>query len=536
MYKLMIVDDEPIVLKGLSRFAWQEHGFQLVTAVKNGLYAVEYLSDNPVDVILSDIKMPKMNGIKLLQQVNQLTPDVEVVFLTGHADFSYAKEAIKYGAFDYLLKPVDFSELADVMNRVKEKIAKRNDEKDQWLNLIQREKQVSANLKYKRILPGFFSGSDQLAEVFQNFQVDVDYRIVMVGFRFVNPRKTAGYSDIHFILEQQTQRVFPDQAIQMIQKERQDNGYALFVLPKNVPKKSQLREMTRICEKATITIKEKLGVSVKFAVSEIVSDVRVVDELKKQVDTLLNAGRYSVSHQVMTYEGYLGKEYGLWIYTEQFKYDLFRTLMANDRQMLRQLTDAWVQMLPENGDLVTVKFSFNGFLMDYLQYHHERRSDDGKSGLENRIYNRIVDIIERNQRAEDLSTFQEILREGLIQLGYISEETSDRPRSKKAILVDAIIDQIKQEYFKDLSLDDFSNRYGFSKPYLSKVIKEETGRSFMDILSGQRLTMAAELLKNEDLRVKEISDMVGYADDSYFIKVFKKEFGMTPSDYRRISH
>ena len=530
----MIVDDEPIVLKGLSKFDWQNYGFELVATAKNGLYAVEYLSDNPVDLVLSDIKMPKMDGIKLLQKIGQLTPDVEVIFLTGHADFSYAKEAIKYGAFDYLLKPLDFDELVSVMERVTMKIQKRKAEKENWLTLLQKMQETS-KIKNNEALPDFFSKSNQLVDFYKDFQLKRNFSILMIGFRFVNPRSKSMYSEIQFILNEQISKVFPNDSIRIIHNENLEDSYTLFSLPESSSKNNQLQKMDLLCQNSAEKIKSKLGIQLKFAVSEIVQDVRVVDELKKQVDVLLKASRYSLNHQVMTYSDYLNKKYGLWIYSESLKYDLFRALKINNKKELNRLIGLWLRTLPQTADLDSVKFRFNGFLMEYLQYYHERKDNNSKVRKENRIYNRIVDLIERNQQVEDISDFCEIIREGLIQLGHISEGVNENTQSKKKVLVELIITQIKQEYFNDLSLDDFSNKYRVSKPYLSKVIKEETGRSFMDILSGRRLTVATELLKNEDLRIKEISNMVGYTDDSYFIKVFKKEFDMTPSDYRRIS-
>lgn len=535
MYKLLIADDEPIVLAGLRSFDWNSCGFEVTATAKNGLYALEYLRDDPPDAVLSDIKMPQMDGIQLLRQVSQANPETEFIFLTGYADFKYAKEAIKYGAFDYLLKPVDFDELTDVMLRLKEKIHQRKMKKAQLLALLKQEQaQMPRDLQ---IVPEFFSGSLILAESFQNLKVTAERQLVVIGFGRCAGKGNVDHADISFVLEkelEQTMGLLPED---LVVKSFKNSCCVLLVLKREPPIFQQLAVLEEVCRKTGYYLKEKLGVAVPFVISEAVADLIQVDNLRIQVEILLEATRFCSGNPVLTYRGYQNQEYGLWIFSDKLKNELFQSLSADEPQQVMQLTQNWLKALPEGADLAAAKLRFNAFLLEYLQYFNEMANSEVDSQKQaNRLYGRIIGLIEESQKSESLDKFRKTLQEGLLLLTGCGAVTDiSRVISKKASLVEGILIRIRQEYFRELSLEEFSEKYGVSKPYLSKVIKEQTGRSFMDLLTSQRLRAACKLLENQDLRIKDVSEMVGYTDDSYFIKVFKKEFGMTPSEYRRFT-
>lgn len=121
MYKLLIVDDEQIIRQGLGMLPWIEHGIEVAAILKNGIEAVEWTNSNEIDILLTDIRMPGMSGIELARLTLQTYPDVKVVLLTGYGEFEYAREAIKLGIFDYILKPSTPAEILACVKRACEK-------------------------------------------------------------------------------------------------------------------------------------------------------------------------------------------------------------------------------------------------------------------------------------------------------------------------------------------------------------------------------------------------------------------------------
>lgn len=130
MYKLLIVDDEPRLRNGISNyFPWNETGFEVLHEADNGKQALEFIENNHVDVVLSDIRMPIMSGIDLAREIYNRSLGVKVVFLTGYKDFEYAKEAINYGVKNYVLKPTKYNELAEVFSKIKKELDKELENK-----------------------------------------------------------------------------------------------------------------------------------------------------------------------------------------------------------------------------------------------------------------------------------------------------------------------------------------------------------------------------------------------------------------------
>jgi two-component system, response regulator YesN len=123
MYKVLLVDDEPEIRNGLIHyFPWNELGFEVVSECQNGKKALEFITNNKVDVLFSDIQMPVMNGLELAEEVVKRGLPIKIILLSGYRDFEYARKAIKYGVYDYVLKPSKYDELYSVLSNLKKEL------------------------------------------------------------------------------------------------------------------------------------------------------------------------------------------------------------------------------------------------------------------------------------------------------------------------------------------------------------------------------------------------------------------------------
>ncbi len=127
MYKLLIVDDEYQIRNGLANyFPWEEYGFVVVGSFENGIQTLEFILKNPIDVLLTDIKMPFMNGIELVKNIRDLEMSIKIVFLSSYKEFEYAQQALQYGVHNYVLKPTNYKELGRVFLSIKEHLDKES--------------------------------------------------------------------------------------------------------------------------------------------------------------------------------------------------------------------------------------------------------------------------------------------------------------------------------------------------------------------------------------------------------------------------
>lgn len=130
MYRLLIVDDEHIIRQGLSMLPWKENDIEVVGVMKNGIEALEWIDSNELDILMTDIRMPGMTGIELAKAAMSNYPNLKVILLSGYGEFEYAQEAVKFGAFDYILKPSSTAEILGVVKRACEKCSEDQEQKE----------------------------------------------------------------------------------------------------------------------------------------------------------------------------------------------------------------------------------------------------------------------------------------------------------------------------------------------------------------------------------------------------------------------
>lgn len=134
MYKLLIVDDEPGIREGLEYLNWNSLNIEVAATAENGLKAFEFTKDNPIDIVVTDIKMPIMDGIELIQRIDELNKDIVVVALSGYDDFEYVKHCLKHRVFDYLLKPLDIDEWYTTFEKIVEHLNVSSDKDENIIN------------------------------------------------------------------------------------------------------------------------------------------------------------------------------------------------------------------------------------------------------------------------------------------------------------------------------------------------------------------------------------------------------------------
>lgn len=158
MYQLLIVDDEKEIREGLAAWKWHEIGIQVAGMCSHGMEALQFISEQPVDVVLTDIRMPFMDGLALIESLTRHYPFIKVVILSGHSDFDYAQKAIQYGASDYLLKPVGFADMERSMIRLVERLDEQK-QREQRVELLARKANRLARTLRERFLTRLFENS-----------------------------------------------------------------------------------------------------------------------------------------------------------------------------------------------------------------------------------------------------------------------------------------------------------------------------------------------------------------------------------------
>ena len=520
MMKVFLVDDEIAIRETIrNTFPWEDRGFQLVGEAPDGEMALPMIRDLNPDILLTDIRMPFMDGMQLCAGVKRLMPWVGIVILSGYDDFSYARQAISLGVKEYLLKPVTAKELGEALTRVSRQIADERSERESMANLRRRVMSGSQFLKEK-LLESLFSGEgdrfedETLLKQMRDMGVNLTagcYAVIDIAFPMEGEARANVRAALSELAEISGGSVFTcgmshgARALVLGDNERdaEERAYSF------ASSAAQLPQLAG-CEALLISI------------GETVTDYY-------DIRRSMQSARY-VRHAAM------GQGQGRRIIGVG---ELNDKPAALDNLELSPLYER-LQYAPLD-ELDAILAEYTGSL------------GSGAEGLELAMgYLRIAAVIAAQRIVHDAGEEpQAVLDEALIAEALHAEGSAGLD-AVRSILRAAIARRdmsgrgagetpvgrariyLSRNYANpNLMLQDVAGEVGMSQSHFSTVFAQETGITFTQYLTALRIGKARELLAATDMRASDIAAAVGYNDAHYFSYLFKKHAGVTPSDYRR---
>ncbi len=410
MINMIIADDELIIRQGLMTIPWNNYGIEVVGVASNGEEAYGMsISANP-QILLTDIKMPGMDGLRFIENVRKKMPDVKAILLTGYQDFQYAHSAIQLGATGYVLKPSDPDEIVAMVLKAKQQIedeSRDRAEKAQMLQKVSNARSVVLNSYLQDLLFGRVQESETILEECREM----------------------GYT--------------PGDCVVMVIELKAEPG--------------------DITPELLVKIKGEIASAAFPDYRSIILDI--------------HPSSYCAIHEVAG--------------TEEDAKEKMLVLALAMENILRN----------KYGMSVAIGIS--------------------------RLCKRITDLHRMfNQAVNCLRMGPACGKGNILHVGDFKEGLQNKK------VINDILSYIEKNYTDEISLISVSEHVHMNYIYLSRLIKKETGETFLDILTKTRMKKACELLANQDFKSYEISFRVGIKDPGYFSQVFKKYCGMTPSEYR----
>lgn len=506
MIHLLIAEDEPPLLRGICKTIQSlDDRFQVVQACYNGQQAIEYLTafPNSVDAVITDICMPGKGGLELLEFIRSKEFPIEVVLLTGYQEFKYAQQALKYQAFDYILKPVNKVQLADVLDRL--------------YSILSKRKQNSFHQHLTNIL--YFDGDVQQGELpvgafFQN--EDGAYRLLYFCFGSFP-------TSIHHT-EKNVADIFESVTAYLQAHGSSNNQYWLLRRNSNC-ERLLLGYFSSSCKSMQFirTLYDSLdlcsrGISVAVGapfvdLKQLRQEYQKLIRIVPQLFIFAQTGLFFTPSDTVGVE----KEYHV---PSHLKNKLIYALEENQfsdfsvsvETILEQIRQSQCTQLTLERVLKRI-----GFLICQKQA-------SGTASV-SEIEQMIDDLI---TNCSDYNCLCTEFLDKIQQLFWIS-----RNRSEKDTLVQEITGYIENHLSENLSTHLLSNHFNIGASYLAKIFKEQNGRSPTEFIIHLRMEKARELLLTEpQMKTKDVAKIVGYSDALYFSRLFKKETGVSPSEYR----
>lgn len=531
MYKLLIVDDEEMIRDGMVKgIPWNDLGFEVVGQACNGLEAVDIVNELLPDVVLTDIRMPDMDGIELMEYLAGNYPSIKMIVLSGYNDFEYLKSSIKSNVYDYLLKPTRISEFVDLFRKLKLVIDEEKRKEQEYEEL---KKSLIENLPYleqiflNQLVIGFYNDIEEIEDKKKFYKI-----VFLEGKLAIVILEIDSIQSIAKEISEEKMQLLKLYIIQIANKIVSDtirgrffignDGSIIGICCMNSGTKSLINAIREIQKNVFEYRKLNLSAGISNEFENILEINMHFGQARQAIKQKLCLGSqcvilfsdienvYEMDVPVLHLEVNVITDYILTGKKNDISYYIRSNFTCLKNKMFKSF-----EFL--DSSILKLLFELDSY---FYQYGISVRKvlEENYSGLQE-IYH--IDTLEH--KAEWLVS--------------ILSEIAEKVCASRSDRVTRIIGEVKRYLEKNFTsngvcLEFVADIFKKSPPYLSKLFKEETGVNFSDFLARLRMEKAKELLLDVKIKVHEVPSMVGYVDISHFSKKFKTYTGMSPAQFR----
>ena len=543
MLKIFLAEDEVVVRETIKRMIpWEELGFELVGEAADGEMALPLLIRQQPDLLITDIKMPFMDGLTLARLAKKEIPGLKVVILSGYDDFNYAKQAIGIGVEDYLLKPITKNALIERLSEIRSRYEHEKTQKE-YYEKFQREMQAYEKNSSRDFFEALVDGSMDMMEVYKRAEklgldiVAEAYNVLI--FTMNCDEDFSGQRDEYSSWEAESlellENFFAGHSSAMLFR---SNIFSYGVLLKG--QRETIEENTRACVDEIRKILSRQDGRREWFLA-VGQSVERLSQIQKSYHTASRAfsQRYLYDENILYYDemetmehpggqaetednAYLQKvdvnalnpailqkflSNGLQEETENFVKDYFYAIGQEPMESL----------VFRNYVILNVRFSVISFIKGLGCDTNEMESADTEEVL-----------------AESGKNMESAIAYAKKMISQAIEIRDQNSGNKNRSILKTVVDFIDSHYMEeDISLNTVANVANVSSNHFSALFSQNMGQTFIEYLTTLRMNKAKELLRCTGMRSSEIAGEIGYKDAHYFSYLFKKTQGMTPSDYRK---
>lgn len=529
MIKVFLAEDEYIIREGIkNNIDWTSHGYIFVGEAADGELAYPMICKLKPDIVITDIKMPFMNGLELSRLIRKELPETEIIILSGYEEFEYAKEAIRIGVAEYLLKPISGDELLDHIGQIASRIEEKRREKEMYAQ-YRREMEDNFTKERRDLFDNLVTGTQSVTVLMEQAEkLGIDITSITYNILLFKCSSTK-----HEQNEFSTSLVNIDNALDelgsgrnLILFDRDPEGKAVLFMADST------EELAALQNEYISDLKKLLeGYHNIRYFGGIGTPAARITELPESFES---AGR-AFAHRYLTEDSRITSctELLSTVHTDGFNISEVNPKQI-DRSKIRDFLKA--------GDIEETRFfvgefyrelgtgAVNSFLFrQYIAmdaYFCVSEFVESLGGQRDGIETIASDGSTLSDADSAIAYTCRILEQAL-------EIRDSVARNRYGSIVESVVEYIENNYSDDdLAISSIAAHVNFSPNHLSTVFRQETGQTLIKYLTDFRLGKAKEMLKCTSLRSSEIGSKCGYKDPHYFSYLFKKTFGMTPTQYR----
>ncbi|HPQ46305.1 MAG TPA: response regulator [Clostridia bacterium] len=537
MIDILIVDDEKRIRDGIrNNIPWEANGINVCGTASSGMEALDMIDSMMPGIVITDISMSDMDGLELLELINQTYPAVKVILISGYKDFEYAQKAVSLNAYSYLTKPIDSAKLLQKVLDAKADIEKRLSEiriNDAIRKRLRENILVVKDSFFSNLLEGKLRNKKEIEDTAEYLEINFGFNqflVAVISYEAGQSLKNSNLYDISFFkaaIMSRTEELIKDMYTCYVFNLGAMIG--VIVCADRIEKNLLDERFGQI----RTWINNNMGLSVTVGVGSICGSIERITLSHRAAEEAMQyrvvLGRNVVIDydiiRTTTKEKIAMDDFDLILKVNE---DRFINAIRNDNKLqIKELLDEVMNSVNQ-----IVRYDIHQkerviFLLAYyltkmlftLEIHSHRYY-----GNENDLYAAMNDM----KGIDEIRTFiREFIEDAI-------HELEEAKQSNNSFLVSQAIKLIDSNPDGSATLVSVAERLQIHPNYLSKIFKQETNESFSEHLIKNKMNMAKRMLRTTNKKVYEIASDVGYRDVAHFTKVFKKSFGISPSEYRNI--
>jgi two-component system response regulator YesN len=530
LLKVLLIDDEPFIRKGLiTLIDWETEGYHIEGEASNGYDAIQLIKQNKYDLIISDIKMPEMDGIELITHVREhKISEAKFVFLSGYYDFKYAKTAINHGCCDYLLKPIQKEELLTtirkIMDEYQKDIGKEKKDRDYKKAYLDRNLLAIIYGKYDSVNLNCVQEKMRLSIPLTYIHCEVSlndekFLELQEDKRREQQRKLYNYANL--LLKNYADRIIYDTA-------KQTDCYEIGIIfckdmiqDEKMSPEEWLRWLLN-------ELSERVGYKIVACKGSEVNGLHGLAESYREA-IMLRSFRVYKKYDNLCSSGFKKFTESKGIKEEEFKAqleELIHVIEINDKFKIKEYAKSlYMKLMDQSNNHETIDRYIQYLLYRLIGLSYKQEVDINQEEIMQYIRESVFGSESNNGNG---LKFHQFVEEYSNYLWQIRQNSTTGTMN----LIEA---HIKENYAENLSLKALGEKYCVNSVYLGQLFKKQYGCSFKDYLNNVRIRKAAEMLLHTDKKVYEVAFDTGYKDQEYFVIRFEEIYGATPTRFRKRS-
>lgn len=532
MYQVVLLDDDVLVTEFMEKIIpWQQYGFHVTAAFNDSLQAYEYLQENKYDVLITDIGMPRLNGIELISKLKEEDFNSYNIILSCHDDFHFAQKALKLEVFDYILKEsIEEEKVVELLERLKIAMDHEFQAKHRHVKITQFLKQNNMSLKTtfieKLMEDQYIEDDNWWSEQEDLLDMDFSSERYTVVLCFIDQYQDAIDQYGKEILLQFSFNNVIEEVLAEFQKDIQVfflNGKFLVMFP--LMKTKQL-DMQRLVEQAVKEMQSKMSTFLKVSVTSVIAGENLLRQgLVESMKSLLNnkGQRFYYPHGTIQY-------YQPIVYTKESIFQDYIDVLQELRHMIMNKEEVRVKEYIQS---YIARIKIEQFAPAAVKDWAIKLVLDINMFLNTQVYSEEENFMTMtDQLVQNVETFehlQSLVTDILIKLMDRVEQIDATPKNEYILQAQIYI---RTHLNEKIALKDVADLLHLNASYFSRLFKKETGESFVEFVTRIKMEKAKELLDNSTRSVEQIAIEVGFDSKGYFLKTFKQQFGMSPKSYK----